>query len=76
MDNPYGCTNKTMRQVTFTYRTDDCEDISVEMCCNLEGHTHMEITDFYARFLRALGYNIKDLYEPDINDLHYDNTVD
>lgn len=54
---------------TFSYTTNDCEDCSVKITFTPASLTHHEITEYFGRFLRACGFYIKSLDEPDINDL-------
>ena len=63
-----------MSTYTFIYESgeEEAEAASIEMALTPSNPTHFEITEFYMRFLRACGYAIKNVDQPDINDLAYE----
>ena len=59
----------TGEKYTFIYES---ADRRVEMSFTPEGDTHHDITSVYIDFLRALGYTIPAIQDPDICDLAID----
>ena len=54
---------------TFTYES---ESRRVEISFTPDSDTHMAVTTIYMDFLRALGYTIPSISDPDICDLAID----
>ena len=63
-----------MSTYTFSFESDeeDGEVASIEMAFSPIESTHFEITEFYMRFLKACGFEIKSANSPDINDLAFE----
>ena len=59
-----------MNKYTFSLSTTECEKADITMSFEPEGMTHMEVTEFYLRFLRACGFYVNfNMTDPDVNEL-------